>query len=83
MWGFGPRICQLIFLLGQNATSRVMLTSGVTPKFFLTRFVCQGFPLSPLLFIIVTHPMLVMLSNLATNGDIVGLHLPSGGHLVA
>ena len=60
-----------------------MLTSGVTPKFFLTRFVCQGFPLSPLLFIIVTHPMLVMLSNLATNGDIVGLHIPSGAKLVA
>ena len=29
------------------------------------------------------HPLLVMLSRLATNGDIVGLHLPSGGQLVA
>ena len=81
--GFGPRMCRLIFLLGQNATSRVMLNGGVTPKVFLTRSVRQGCPLSPLLFAIVTHPLLVMLSNLATNGDIVGLRLPSGGQLVA
>ena len=50
---------------------------------FLTRSVRQGCPLSPLLFAIVTHPLLVMLSNLAARGDIVGLHLPSGGQLVA
>ena len=34
--GFHPRMCQLIFLLGQNATSHVMLNGGVTPKVFLT-----------------------------------------------
>ena len=39
--------------------------------------------LSPLLFAIVTHPLLVMLSRLVTNGDIVGLHLSSRGQLVA
>ena len=32
-----------------------------------------------LLYGIVTHPLLVMLSNLVANGDIVGLHLPFGG----
>ena len=31
---------------------------------------------------IVTHPSLVMLSNLVTSGDIVGLHIPSSGKLV-
>ena len=37
--GFGPCMCRLIFLLGQNATSCMMLDGGVTPKVFLTRSV--------------------------------------------
>ena len=81
--GFGPRMSHLIFLLGQDAVSRVMLNGGVTSDIALTRSVRQGCPISPLLFAIVTHPLLVMLPRLATNGDIVGLHLPSGGQLVA
>ena len=60
-----------------------MLNGGVTPKVFLTRSMRHGCPLSSLVFAIVTHPLLVMLSNLATNVDGVGLHLPSGGQLVA
>ena len=62
--------------------SLVMRNGGVTSDIALTRSVHQGCPISPLLFAIVTHPLLVMLSRLATNGDIVGLHLPSGGRLV-
>ena len=63
--------------------SQVMLNGGVTSDISLTRSVLQGCPLSPLLFAIVTHPLLMMLSRLATNGDIVGLPLPSGRKLVA
>ena len=63
--------------------SQVMLNGGVTSYIALTRSVRQGYPLSPLLFAIVTPPLSVMLSRLTTNGDIVGLHLPSGGQLVA
>ena len=81
--GFGPRTSRLIFLLGQDAVSRVMLNGGVTLDIALTRSVRQGCPLSPLLFATVTHPLLVMLSRLTTNGDIVGLYLPSRGQLVA
>ena len=62
--------------------SQVMLNGGVTSDISLTRSVLQGYPLSPLLFAIVTHLLLVMLSRLATNDDILGLHLPSGGQLV-
>ena len=80
---FGPHMCRLIFLLGQNTTSHVTLSDGVTPIVFLTRFVRQGCPRSPLLSVIVTHSFFVMLSNRAVSGDIVGLHLPSSGQLVA
>ena len=66
-----PRMCRLIFLLGQNVTSHMKLNVGVIPKVFLTRSVWQGYPLSPLLFAIVTHPLLAMLSNVAASGDIV------------
>ena len=55
--GFGPNMCRLIFLLGQNLTSCVMLNGGVTLKVFLTRSVRQECQLSPLLFAIVTHPL--------------------------
>ena len=73
----------LMFSLGQDAVSRVMLNEGVTSDNALRRSIRQGCPLSPLLFAIVTHPLSVVLSRIATNGDIVGLHLPSGGQLVA
>ena len=66
----------------QLPRQRVMLNGGVTLKVFLTRSMQQGCSLSPLLFAIVTYSFLVMLSNLADRGDIVGLHLPSGGQLV-
>ena len=62
--------------------SRVMLNGGVTSDIALTRSVRQGCPLSLLLFAIVIYPLLVMLSRIATNGDIVGLHLLSGGQLI-
>ena len=66
-----------------NATSLVMLNGGVAIKVFLTRSERQGSPLSPFLFAIITHPLLVMLLNLTTTSDIVYLHLPSNGQLVA
>ena len=37
----------------------------------------QGCPLSSLLFAFATHPLALMLSKLANNIDVVGLHLPS------
>ena len=69
------------FLLGQNATSCFMF-NRVTQK-IVTRSMQQGCPHRPLLFAIVPHPLLVMLLSLETCGDIVGLHLPSRGQLVA
>ena len=39
--------------------------------------------MSPLLFSIATHPILVKMHELATCGEIVGLALPSGKQLSA
>ena len=45
--GFGPRMSRLIFFLGQDAVSRVMLKGGVTSDISFTRSIRQGCPLSP------------------------------------
>jgi hypothetical protein len=81
--GFGIRMARLTFMLGLGAVSHVMLNGGVTQAIPLTRSVRQGCPLSPLLFSIVTHPILVKMHELAISRDIVGLVLPSGKQLIA
>jgi hypothetical protein len=70
-------------MLGLGAMSHVMLNGGVTQVIPLTRSVRQGCPLSPLLFYIVTHPILVKMHEFAISRDIVGLVLPSGKQLIA
>ncbi|MCO5583244.1 hypothetical protein L7F22_037153 [Adiantum nelumboides] len=55
-----------------------MINGGATSPVSLTRSLHQGCPLNPLLFALVTHPMLALLSQLAQNGEVVGLTLPLG-----
>ena len=81
--GFGTRMSRLTFMLGLGAVSHVMLNGGVTKAIPLRRSVRQGCPLSPLLFAIATHPILVKMQELAISGEIVGLALPSGKQLIA
>ena len=42
----------------------------------------HGCPRNPLYLLFATHPLLVMMSNIATSGDIVGLHFLLGGQLI-
>ncbi|MCO5555946.1 hypothetical protein L7F22_009490 [Adiantum nelumboides] len=79
--GFGPRMSRLIYTLSLGSQSRIMM-NGVTSPVSLTRSLRQGCPLSPLLFALATHPMLTLLTQLARDGEIVGLTLPSGQQLV-
>ena len=81
--GFGERMSRISLLVGLGAVSHVMLNGGVTKAIALKRSLRQGCPLSPLLFAIATHPILVRMHELATRGEIVGLALPSGKHLIA
>ncbi|MCO5549418.1 hypothetical protein L7F22_024322 [Adiantum nelumboides] len=56
-----------------------MINGGATSPLSLTRSLRQGCSLSPLLFALVTHPML---TQLAQNGEVVGLTLPLDPQLV-
>ena len=61
----------------------VMLNGGVALIIALTKVVHQGYLVSPLLFITITHPILVMFLRLETNGDIMGLNSINGRKVVA
>ena len=71
----------LKFLLGKDVVLRVLFNGRITFDIAIPTFVCQGCPLILLLFAVVTNPLLVTLSRLATNDDIVGLHLPYGAQV--
>ena len=75
---FGDRMSKLIYTLGKGSVSHVMFNGGVTQPISIRRSVRQGCPISPLLFTIVTHPILVKLHNMSIEEEFLGLRLPSG-----
>ena len=76
--GFGDHMSKLIYTLGEGSVSHVMFNGGVTQPISIRRSVRQGYPVSPLLFTIVTHPILVKLHNMAMEEELLGLRLPLG-----
>ena len=81
--GFGERISRLVYVLGEDAVSHIMMNGGITCPIPLQKSLRQGCPLSPLLFAIASHPILVMLNVMAMEGQLVGLSLPSGVPYIA
>ncbi|MCO5551870.1 hypothetical protein L7F22_005376 [Adiantum nelumboides] len=75
--GFGPRISGFIYLIGQNAYSRVIINGRLFEKVQIARSVRQGCPISPLFFAVATHLLYVYLDSLARNGHLQTLHLGS------
>ena len=73
--GFGPRISRVIQLLGQDAESVISLNGFLTNPIHIKRSARQGCPLSPLLFVVATHPLFCMLEKLSLDGVIHGLRL--------
>ena len=81
--GFGPKMANLVHLLGSGSITRIMLNGGLSDGISLTHSLRQGCPLSPLFFAIATHPMLSCLDAMASHGEVVGLHLSHGKQLLA
>ena len=73
--GFGPRISQVMRLLGQGAQSVISINGFLTDPIPIRRSVRQGCPLSPLLFFVATHPLFSMLEKLSSDGILHGLRL--------
>ena len=73
--GFGPRISQVMRLLGQDAQSVIFINCFLTDPIPIRRSVRQGCPLSPLLFVVATHPLFFMLEKLSSDGILHGLRL--------
>ena len=71
--GFGPYMSCLMYLLGLEHCRMKCLMVELHQRL---AFASQDDLLSPLLFAIVPHTLMVMLSRHATNDDILGLHLP-------
>ena len=57
--GFGVRMSQLIYTLGDDAISYVMLNGCIIMQIPICKSVQQGCLLTPLLFGIITHLILV------------------------
>ena len=67
--------CSRCYVLGEDAVSHIMMNGGISRPISLHKSLWQ--PLSPLLFAIASHPILVMLNVMAMEGQLVGLSLPS------
>ncbi|MCO5562640.1 hypothetical protein L7F22_016268 [Adiantum nelumboides] len=63
--GFGPRIVNCIFMLGKDAWSRLLVNGRMSNKIFIGQSIREGYPFSPLLIAIATHPFFPYLESLA------------------
>ena len=73
--GFGPRISNTMFMLGQGSQSVISINGHLTDPINICRSVRQGCPLSPLLFAVATHPLFCMLERLSLDGILHGLRV--------
>ena len=76
--GFGPVFCQWVALFYNKVFSRIICNGNLTNPIFLGRGVRQGFPLSPLLYVLVSKVLSTQIRNCP---EIVGFRLPGAGDL--
>lgn len=81
--GFGPKLVHIIYWLYLESTSQCILGNRLSQAWKLTRSVRQGCPLSALLYAIATHPLLLHMDFLTTQGHIHGLSIPGSTPFIA
>lgn len=73
--GFGSKISNCIHLLGSHASSRILVNGRLSQPVYFSRSVRQGCSLSPLFFVVDSHPMFTFLDNQCRLGNLKGLQL--------
>lgn len=71
--GFGPSFILWVNLFYNSSRSAIMVNGYMSASFNLSRGVCQGCPLSPLLYVLVSKVLAV---NVHNNPRIAGLRIP-------
>ncbi|KAL2620721.1 hypothetical protein R1flu_000926 [Riccia fluitans] len=80
--GFSLAIIKLTKSLVSEGHAKVHLNGRFTNSFKLERGVRQGCPISPLLFVLSTQPLMRLLREGERRGDLVGVNIPRGRTLL-
>ena len=77
-FGFGPTFCGWVSLFYNNVFSRVICNGQLSKPISLGKGVRQGYPLSPLLYVLVSE---VLSTQICKCKEIEGFRLPGAGGL--
>ena len=67
--GFNEQMSSMKYTLAQRSSSHIILNGGIIQSVPFWKLVREGCLLSPLLYVIVTYPILTILHNMAREGD--------------
>ncbi len=67
-FGFGEYFCKAVRTLYYNCNNTIKLKYGTSPRFYLSRGIRQGCPLSPYLFLLVSQIFASYISNSGLHG---------------
>lgn len=77
--GCGPKFTGMVEAMYASTTASVLVQEWLSTPIPLKRSLCQGYPLSPLLFLIVANALSSMISKAAERGLIRGVPIPVAG----
>jgi hypothetical protein len=81
-FGFADDYIQLVQGLLVGGTAKVHFNGLFTDRIQLARRVCQGCPLAPLLYSLITQPLIAILKEKTRLGQIQGIYIKSEEQLI-